>query len=121
MKFVLVSLVRIRSGTVRNPQVRETVKLLCADHPKLNDGLKILNVGFGLGIVSWFLRLSIPSSIYRDGEDRFILPKTANPTSVARHNRSPSGCPEVHEVPRVVLEAECEDSGGQMAGLHRFT
>jgi len=44
--------VKICSGTVRNPQVRETVKLLCADHPKLNGGLKILNVGFGLGIVS---------------------------------------------------------------------
>ena len=34
--------------------MRETVKLLCADHPKLNGGLKILNVGFGLGIVSDF-------------------------------------------------------------------
>lgn len=101
--------------------MRETVKLLCADHPKLDDGLKILNVGFGLGIVSWFLCLSIPSLIYCDGEDRFILPRTPSPTSIARHNRSPSGRSGVHEVPRVVLEAECEDFGGQMAGLHRFT
>lgn len=30
---------------------------MCADHPKLNDGLKILNVGFGLGIVGRFLPL----------------------------------------------------------------
>lgn len=43
---------RICSGTFRNVQVRETVELLCADHPKLKDGLKVLNVGFGLGIVS---------------------------------------------------------------------
>lgn len=35
--------------------MQETVKLLCADHPKINEGLKILNVGFGLGIVSRFI------------------------------------------------------------------
>lgn len=43
---------KICSGTARNYQVQETVKSLCADHPKLNGGLKVLNVGFGLGIAS---------------------------------------------------------------------
>lgn len=43
--------------------MRETVKLLCADHPKLNDGLRILNVGFGLGIVSRFLCLPLPRQL----------------------------------------------------------
>ena len=40
----LGSLTKIRSGTIGGPQV------LCADHPKINEGLKI--VDFGLGIVS---------------------------------------------------------------------
>ncbi|CDO74448.1 hypothetical protein BN946_scf184979.g3 [Trametes cinnabarina] len=31
-------------------QVQETVRRLCADHENPNDGLKVLNVGFGLGI-----------------------------------------------------------------------
>ena len=84
--LVLVPLVKTCLGTVRNPQVRETVKLLCADHPKLNNGMKILNVGFGLGIVSRFLWLPLLSSAHRDGEDRFFLSRTPNPTSVACHN-----------------------------------
>lgn len=29
----------------------DTVDLLCRDHPRSNEGLKVLNVGFGLGIV----------------------------------------------------------------------
>ena len=66
--------------------MRETAKLLCADHPKFNGGLKILNVGFGLGIVRLSLRLSVLSLIHRDGEDRFVLPRTPNSTSVACHN-----------------------------------
>ena len=33
-------------------KVRETVKKLCSDHENFQDGLKVLNVGFGLGIVS---------------------------------------------------------------------
>ena len=109
---------KIRSGTVRNLQVRETVKLLCVDHPKLSDGLKILNVGFGLGIVSRFLCLSVPSLTYHDGVGRFILPGTPDPTSVARNNRSTFGRSGIHEVARVVLETGSEDPGRQMAGLH---
>ena len=35
--------------------MRETVQKLCLDHPKAS-GLKVLNVGFGLGIVSSFFR-----------------------------------------------------------------
>ncbi|KAI0819972.1 hypothetical protein BC628DRAFT_1399708 [Trametes gibbosa] len=31
--------------------MQETVRRLCADHEKLDEGLKILNVGFGLGII----------------------------------------------------------------------
>jgi len=37
------------------------VKLLCADHPKLEDGLKVLNVGFGLGIIDSFFQ-ELPTS-----------------------------------------------------------
>ena len=33
--------------------MRETVQKLCLDHPKAS-GLKVLNIGFGLGIVSSF-------------------------------------------------------------------
>lgn len=29
----------------------DTVDVLCRDHPRSNEGLKVLNVGFGLGIV----------------------------------------------------------------------
>ena len=32
-------------------KVQETVRQLCDDHDNLAKGLKILNVGFGLGIV----------------------------------------------------------------------
>ena len=35
--------------------MRETVKRLCLDHPKAS-GLKVLNIGFGLGIVSSFFQ-----------------------------------------------------------------
>ena len=31
--------------------MQETVQRLCDDHENLSDGLKVLNVGFGLGIV----------------------------------------------------------------------
>ncbi len=32
--------------------MQETVRKLCTDHPNFENGLKVLNVGFGLGIVS---------------------------------------------------------------------
>ena len=35
--------------------MRETVQKLCLDHPKAS-GLKVLNIGFGLGIVSLFFK-----------------------------------------------------------------
>jgi protein arginine N-methyltransferase 2 len=35
--------------------MRETVQKLCLDHPKAS-GLKVLNIGFGLGIVSSFFQ-----------------------------------------------------------------
>lgn len=34
--------------------VRKTVDELCLSHPKLDAGLKVLNIGFGLGIVREF-------------------------------------------------------------------
>lgn len=49
--------------------MQETVKLLCADHPKLNDGLKILNVGFGLGIVSGLILSPAPWLTWLDAKD----------------------------------------------------
>ncbi|KZT28948.1 hypothetical protein NEOLEDRAFT_1057035 [Neolentinus lepideus HHB14362 ss-1] len=41
------------------PIMQETVQRLCGDHPKLNSGLRILNVGFGLGIIDTFFQ-SLP-------------------------------------------------------------
>jgi protein arginine N-methyltransferase 2 len=32
--------------------VQETVRRMCVDHPDAEMGLRVLNVGFGLGIVS---------------------------------------------------------------------
>jgi hypothetical protein len=112
--------VKIRSGTFRNSEVRETVKLLCADHPRLKDGLKILNVGFGLGIVSRMLSLSVLSLTRPDVKDRFFLSRTLDLPGLARYYRTPSGCSGVHEIPGVVLETERENPGGKVAGLHRF-
>jgi protein arginine N-methyltransferase 2 len=34
------------------PSVQETADKLCRDHPNLTRGLRVLNIGFGLGIVS---------------------------------------------------------------------
>jgi len=31
--------------------MQETVTKLCADHQKIDDSLKVLNIGFGLGII----------------------------------------------------------------------
>ncbi|KAF9501545.1 arginine methyl transferase [Pleurotus eryngii] len=43
--------------------MRETVSQLCEDHPNFDQGLKILNVGFGLGIIdTLFQQLSVPPS-----------------------------------------------------------
>jgi protein arginine N-methyltransferase 2 len=46
--------------------MRETVQKLCLDHPKAS-GLKVLNIGFGLGIVSpfFFQRIVIMIAINR--------------------------------------------------------
>lgn len=35
--------------------MQETVNQLCIDHENLPQGLKVLNIGFGLGIVWLFL------------------------------------------------------------------
>ncbi|TCD69814.1 Arginine N-methyltransferase 2 [Steccherinum ochraceum] len=43
--------------------MKDTVDRLCSDHPNLTDGLKILNVGFGLGIIDdYFQALSTKPS-----------------------------------------------------------
>ncbi|EIM89705.1 uncharacterized protein STEHIDRAFT_92135 [Stereum hirsutum FP-91666 SS1] len=34
--------------------MQETVKQMCAEHPNMKQGLKVLNVGFGLGIIDTF-------------------------------------------------------------------
>ncbi|KAH9892483.1 hypothetical protein C8Q73DRAFT_648634 [Cubamyces lactineus] len=45
--------------------MQETVHKLCSDHENLNEGLKILNVGFGLGIIdSLFQSLSTKPSLH---------------------------------------------------------
>ncbi|KAH8080253.1 S-adenosyl-L-methionine-dependent methyltransferase [Cristinia sonorae] len=36
--------------------MKETVNLLCTNHPNLQEGLKILNVGFGLGIIDSYFQ-----------------------------------------------------------------
>ena len=66
--------------------MRETVKLLCADHSKSKDGLKVLNVGFGLGIVSGSFDLPTLSPIRLAVKDRFILPRVSDLTGVTRHH-----------------------------------
>ncbi|THH30788.1 hypothetical protein EUX98_g3399 [Antrodiella citrinella] len=43
--------------------MKETVDRLCTGHPNLQDGLKVLNVGFGLGIIDGFFQsLEVPPS-----------------------------------------------------------
>jgi len=45
--------------------VQETVRRMCDGHPNAETGLKVLNVGFGLGIIdSYFQALPIPPSTH---------------------------------------------------------
>ncbi|KAH9930378.1 hypothetical protein B0H21DRAFT_761556 [Amylocystis lapponica] len=45
--------------------MEETVHKLCDDHKSLNDGLKVLNIGFGLGIIDGlFQALPTPPSLH---------------------------------------------------------
>ncbi|EPT05046.1 hypothetical protein FOMPIDRAFT_1112516 [Fomitopsis schrenkii] len=45
--------------------MQETVNRLCDDHENIQDGLKVLNVGFGLGIIdSLFQALPTPPSLH---------------------------------------------------------
>ncbi|KAF8554730.1 hypothetical protein OG21DRAFT_1508615 [Imleria badia] len=45
--------------------MRKTVDQLCSSHPKLDTGLTVLNVGFGLGIIdTMFQSLSKPPSLH---------------------------------------------------------
>jgi hypothetical protein len=60
--------------------VHETVHEMCNNHPNLETGMKVLNVGFGLGIVS-FPCAAILCTIRLIGDtyaDRFILPGAAS-------------------------------------------
>ncbi|KAI0313006.1 hypothetical protein OF83DRAFT_1066264 [Amylostereum chailletii] len=41
--------------------MQETVKNLCEDHGRKDGGLKVLNVGFGLGIIDSFFQQLLPS------------------------------------------------------------
>lgn len=38
---------------VGKQKVQDTVSKLCTDHGNVNDGPKVLNIGFGLGIVRY--------------------------------------------------------------------
>lgn len=49
--------------TCSTSQVQATVERVCSDHPELQSGLKVLNVGFGLGIVSSSLPLADPPNV----------------------------------------------------------
>ena len=52
---------------------------MCNDHPNVETGLKVLNVGFGLGIVGVPpLRLCTIGLIADAYADRFILPGAAS-------------------------------------------
>jgi len=45
--------------------MRETVQRLCSDHERLQSGLKVLNIGFGLGIIdSLFQNLPTPPLLH---------------------------------------------------------
>lgn len=45
--------------------MRKTVDALCTDHPRVKEGLRILNVGFGLGIIDGlFQGLTTPPSLH---------------------------------------------------------
>ncbi|EMD37365.1 hypothetical protein CERSUDRAFT_114038 [Gelatoporia subvermispora B] len=45
--------------------MKDTVQKLCADHPNRDEGLKVLNVGFGLGIIdSLFQALPTPPATH---------------------------------------------------------
>lgn len=45
--------------------MQKTVEKLCIDHGKKNQGLKVLNVGFGLGIIdNFFQNLSTPPALH---------------------------------------------------------
>jgi len=45
--------------------VHETVHRMCNDHPNRETGLRVLNVGFGLGIIdSYFQALPVPPSTH---------------------------------------------------------
>ncbi|KAF8482807.1 S-adenosyl-L-methionine-dependent methyltransferase [Russula ochroleuca] len=45
--------------------MQETVHRMCNDHPNVETGLKVLNVGFGLGIIdSYFQALPVPPSTH---------------------------------------------------------
>lgn len=54
--------------------VQKTVEKLCIDHEKKDQGLKVLNVGFGLGIVRTSLSQITHSS--DDDTDRQFVPKS---------------------------------------------
>ncbi|KAH9972414.1 arginine methyl transferase [Lactifluus volemus] len=45
--------------------MQETVRKMCDDHPNAETGLRVLNVGFGLGIIdSYFQALPVPPSTH---------------------------------------------------------
>lgn len=56
--------------------MHETVRRMCNDHPNAETGLKVLNVGFGLGIVGVPVLPFVYNQAHRGDTyaDRFILP-----------------------------------------------
>ncbi|TFK54424.1 hypothetical protein OE88DRAFT_1193996 [Heliocybe sulcata] len=80
------------------PIMQETVERLCIGHPRLNSGLRILNVGFGLGIVDTLFQ-SLPT---RPANHTIIEPHS----SVLAHMRAK----EWHSKPGVrVVEGTWQD------------
>lgn len=69
------------SNEVVSESVQKTVEKLCIDHGKTNQGLKVLNVGFGLGIVR--IALSQTAHCSDNDIDRQSLPKSEHTPCIA--------------------------------------
>ena len=96
------------------PIMEETVRALCPiDRP----GLKVLNVGFGLGIVGLFFSRLRDVHDFSCLADRFALPVPPNATGASCNNRSSSRRVEAYEGPWLVRKTWGEDPGRPLAGL----
>lgn len=76
--------------------MEQTVQKLCENHENVSE-LKVLNVGFGLGIVGYSLCKSDALHIQLISADRWPFPVSSYPTLTARHHRTPPGCFATYE------------------------